>query len=736
MGNKPARVLHSAVVGTNNGAGKISSLRRFGVFEVDLRVAELRRNGLKVKLQEQPFQVLALLLENPGEIITREDLRNRLWPVDTFVDFDHSLNAAIKRLRDALGDSAENPTFVETVARRGYRFLAPVSWIPSNGNGAGIVEAAPVSVAARRHPWWIAGIISAFVLVLLGGVLGFFLAPHAALPPRTTRLTANPLDDPVRAASISRDGHYLAFSDGNGFYLRQIDTGETHPLVLPEGMLATSISWFPDNSHLLVNLTAVYGNSSLWEISVLGGSARKLIDDGSFAAVSPDGKSVAYVAGKILRQRIRVASLVEEKAQDVAGEDGELFGTIAWSPDGRKIAYTTAKFVYGQETKGFLQVVDLRTKTSNQGPTSLLSLYGLNAAMTWSGDGRLIYSVAEARPRQSDANLWSVRFNRQMKLEGQPERLTNDQGVVYSVSSSGDGRRIVYLKGVPEPDVYVARLEPSDTLDEPQRLTLDDHQDIPYDWTTDSKSIVFVSDRTGSFNIYKQRLDQAVPDLLVDGSQHSQLVRLSPDGTQVFYLSYPLAGDPDSNVRLMGVPLAGGPPQQILKANWISNHQCARAPATLCLYSVIRDNDLTMFSFDPTRGQGSQILQIKGDTPQLFNWTLSPDGSTLAVAKAKWDAESKIRFVSIKDGSERSVAVRGWTGIESIDWDANSKGIWATTSDEKENALLHVDLQGNARTVWRPKNKIVGWAIPSRDGKRLALNIRSVSANAWMLERP
>jgi TolB-like protein/Tfp pilus assembly protein PilF len=99
----------------------------FGVFEADLRAGELRRNGSKVKLQEQPFQILAMLLERPGEILTRDELRARLWSADTFVDFDHGLNSAIRRLRDALGDSAENPSFVETLGRRGYRFIAPVA---------------------------------------------------------------------------------------------------------------------------------------------------------------------------------------------------------------------------------------------------------------------------------------------------------------------------------------------------------------------------------------------------------------------------------------------------------------------------------------------------------------------------------------------------------------------------------------------------------------------------------
>ena len=102
---------------------------RFGAFEVDLPAGELRKQGFKIRLQEQPFQVLAALLENAGDVVAREDLRQKLWPGDTFVDFDHSLNNCINKVREALGDSASNPRFIETLARRGYRFIAPVEII-------------------------------------------------------------------------------------------------------------------------------------------------------------------------------------------------------------------------------------------------------------------------------------------------------------------------------------------------------------------------------------------------------------------------------------------------------------------------------------------------------------------------------------------------------------------------------------------------------------------------------
>jgi len=99
---------------------------RFGIYEADLTTGELRKSGTLIRLQEQPFQILTMLLERPGDLVTRDELRSKLWPADTFVDFDHSLNTAVNKIREALGDSASNPRFVQTIARRGYRFIAPV----------------------------------------------------------------------------------------------------------------------------------------------------------------------------------------------------------------------------------------------------------------------------------------------------------------------------------------------------------------------------------------------------------------------------------------------------------------------------------------------------------------------------------------------------------------------------------------------------------------------------------
>ncbi len=162
--------------------GKAPTVVRFGTYEADLRAGELRKSGRRVKLQEQPFQILCALLENRGEVVTREELRQKLWPADTFVDFDDSLNTAVKKLRDTLGDSADNPKFIETLPKRGYRFIYPV-----NGEAA---------IAPPRVAWpWIVGGAAALLAVALAvsipslsdRVLG------RRIPGKTLRLAVLPL---------------------------------------------------------------------------------------------------------------------------------------------------------------------------------------------------------------------------------------------------------------------------------------------------------------------------------------------------------------------------------------------------------------------------------------------------------------------------------------------------------------------------------------------------------------
>jgi DNA-binding winged helix-turn-helix (wHTH) protein len=258
---------------------------RFGVFEVDLRAGELRKNGLKMKLQEQPFQVLALLLRHPGEVVTREELQKAVWPADTFVDFDHGLNKAINKIREALGDSADNPRFVETLPRRGYRFIATLEGEPLGGTRAAQgmpLQAIPGGAAREpvlRTRW---GLRAATLLAMLvvGVAVGWLVWNRSRSLPelKQRQLTANPLEDYVVTAAISPDGKYIAYHDQTGLYLRSVDSGETRAVSLPAGFSGgfAGLEWLPDSGKLL----AVVNNPqpvALWVITILGDVRPKLV---------------------------------------------------------------------------------------------------------------------------------------------------------------------------------------------------------------------------------------------------------------------------------------------------------------------------------------------------------------------------------------------------------------------------------------------------------------------------
>jgi DNA-binding winged helix-turn-helix (wHTH) protein len=274
---------------------------RFGVFEVDLEAGQLLKDGQKVKLQGQPFQVLAMLLERSGQVVTREELQQRLWSADTFVDFDHGLNKAINKIREALGDSADSPRFVETLARRGYRFVAPVEQVGehlSNSNlrvdkvrdafvpSASPAELREVEKVERRT--WTAGWTWAAVLtaLILAGVGWFYFHRVVAPPMKVVRFTSYPGKE--KDPALSPDGQRLAFawdgesSDNFDIYVRSIGNVGELPLTAEKPLRLTSDpaadfspTWSPDGRYLAFARVSA-GNSAVYVMPSMGGQERKL----------------------------------------------------------------------------------------------------------------------------------------------------------------------------------------------------------------------------------------------------------------------------------------------------------------------------------------------------------------------------------------------------------------------------------------------------------------------------
>ena len=502
--------------------------------------------------------MLRALLERPGELVTREELRSKLWPADTFVDFDHSLNAAIKRLREALGESADSPVLIETLARRGYRFIVPVSSPVVSGG----IESAP-SRGRSQLPFVIRRVAIAClasIVIVAALVSAIRWHPSSGANAKEQKLTSNSSENSVNSATISPDGKYLAYTDNTGLYLKLIRTGETHAVTLPAAFSAHVDDWFPDGSHLLVSRTDSLGKTSLWNISIFGGSPRLLADDASGGSSSPDGARVAFHRADLTYEgwfgrEVWIMRSDGTEAIKVASDSNSLMGTPTWSPDGKRIAYVKTALAYNSPWS-LIEVNEWeRAKTE-----PLYSDHRLRPGLEWLSDGRLIYGVNTGQgPR--DSSMFAATILPSGKLSAAPKRIAHGSGGITQVSGSADGKVLACLREHWSPSIYIGTLTADGaTLRTHRRLTLDENASIPTAWTPDSTAVLFSSDRNGTSEIFKQNTDQSIAETLVTSIEQLSQPRLSPDGSEILYVSTPKSAGAETPSSILATPIAGGPP--------------------------------------------------------------------------------------------------------------------------------------------------------------------------------
>src|SRR5690348_6315383 len=317
---------------------------RFGVFELDSQTGELRKGGLRIRLQEQPFRVLVTLLDRPGELVTREELRKKLWPEDTFVDFDQGLGTAIRKLREALGDSADNPRFIETLPRRGFRFIVPVSWETARAvAGPGVAQPGPARHARRQVLHHRVALIAVAILGL--GALAYLLTPSPSIP-KVMKIVQLTNDGRMKSPIIVTYGSRIYFSEVirlGGWSPAVISTSGGEVVPIPVNPLNDSpiLDISPDGSRLLLEVPGLVWPGSdgpLWVVPAVGGVPRRL---GQLIAHearwSPDGEKILFT--RINDHHLYVARADGTESRPLAALPGQPY-YIHWSPDGRYISFT------------------------------------------------------------------------------------------------------------------------------------------------------------------------------------------------------------------------------------------------------------------------------------------------------------------------------------------------------------------------------------------------------------
>jgi DNA-binding winged helix-turn-helix (wHTH) protein/Tol biopolymer transport system component len=478
-------------------------LLRFGDFEADLRSGELRKAGVKLKFGGQPFQVLTILLEQPGEVVTREELQKRLWP-DTFVDVEHNLNTAINKIREVLGDSAESPRYVETLPRRGYRFIAEVE--------PPIEAVSPVEPdrgSHSRHWWKIGTRIFAILVLAIGGIVAHRWHRQQR-PQDQATLTAVPftaLSGEATSPAFSPDGSRIAFAwsgdpaqgaKGFDLYVKAIGS-ETLLRLTHHPSESISPAWSPDGTQIAFHRIAG-ADTGIYVVAALGGPERKLHptrmsststnfilrNDFTHISWSPDSKWIAFADAAPEEEQTRIY-LLSTDAWEVrqipispmcAGE-----GMPAFSHNGEHLAYWC---FLRQNGDAVLQSLPI---PSGQ-PKTISSSQAFPNGLTWSADDeKIIYSLYSLRNGNLTAELGEVTVadgsTKQLAFAGSavmPTISAKDDKLAYSSLSASLN---IWRRDLLHPESPAVRLIPS------SRAQFDAQ------YSPDGERIVFSSTRSG-----------------------------------------------------------------------------------------------------------------------------------------------------------------------------------------------------------------------------------------------
>jgi DNA-binding winged helix-turn-helix (wHTH) protein/Tol biopolymer transport system component len=364
---------------------------RFGAFEADLHSGEVRKSGNRVKLQDQPFKVLQILLERPGDLVSREELQTRIWPEETYGDFDHAVNVAVGKLRTALGDCADNPSFIETVPRRGYRFVAQLEGvqIETLPVPAPEIVVAPPPVPPRRRKWAWAALLAIVVCgVLLGA--GAWLGRRTARsrPPEFQRLTVR--HGTVFSARFAPDGHNVVYgASWDGEPIEIFSTDLKIPGARSIGIPATSLLAVSSTGEMAV-LQAVHTpfmftfRGTLGQVPLTGGTPRLMAENVEGADWSPDGKTLAIVRDVGGRQ------LLEYPMGHVIYQTDGWISHMRVSPKGGQVAFLD--HTTHDDDRGVVSMVDLA------GQKKVLSTgWESEEGLAWSPNGSEVwFSAAQA----------------------------------------------------------------------------------------------------------------------------------------------------------------------------------------------------------------------------------------------------------------------------------------------------------------------------------------------------
>ena len=699
---------------TQSPADKI----RFDQFEVDISAAELLRDGRKIKLQEQPFRVLSLLLQRAGEVVTRDELRNELWPADTFVDFDHGLNSAVGRLREALRDSAENPRFIETVAKRGYRFIAPI--LPTKPETAN--PTLPVQVPQPPLRWtWVA--LTACLTLLCSASIWALYRPRPDT--QLAKMEVVPLvglRGYQATPAFSSDGTLVAFrqSDGRsntGIYEAVVGGEKSIQLTSEFGDCCPT--WSPDGRQIAFGRYSK-NTFSIFTVPALGGTERRLYRGpdhlGGGLSWSPDGRLIAFGEGNEndpTRAWISALSIADSSIRPLTTPPpGWIDRNPVYAPDGKHFAFIRSA-VAGVSN-------DLYVAAANGRHVKRLTFDNrpIGGPPAWTSDSQeIVFSSA----RGAEMGLWVV------TAEGcVPRPLAGPVGqAAWPTIPSKTDNTLAYEQGVGKADIYRLDLKTAKLPQSaPVALVSEKGDKMRPELSPDGKKVVFESDRLGFWDIWTCDVHSSRCDQVTSLHGTAGRARWSPNGRYVAFEFHP---NEHSEIYVVEVP--GGVPRLLPTIPGADNLSPSWSHDGKSIYFASkRGGEPFQIWKAPVQGGAPQPLTKHGGISPVE----SSDGQYLYYSK--YEQNGVWRLPLQANSEEREVLTEidpgGWPN-----WALSADGIYFLRFGDFPRAeLAFHDFAANKTHVVWPLNRNVGWGLSlSADGKSLVYVQDQIAESNLML---
>jgi Tol biopolymer transport system component len=597
----------------------------------------------------------------------------------------------------------------------------------------------------------------ALVVILVVGAT-FWFTRHQSGQTRTfpdvklTQLTANAPENQVTGGSISPNGKLLAYTDDQGVHVKAIGADESQTLALPktDAKLAwQTVAWFPDNDKFVVNSHAASKNSTewssadstIWLFSTRGDAPRKLRDNGFASSVSPDGKLIAFSAGKSSWGDSELWVMPPNGEARKLYESQQGLCCLTFFPDSKRVGYIV------QTGSGEVAI----SRELKSGPPSVwvpASEWKQMGDGTFLPDGRWLYSDPCTNKERTDAswNYWVERRDpRTGKIIEPPRRITNLFGFcMFGPSSSADGKRLAFLRMSNRNASHVADLQAGGTrLANSRRVTLEEGgEDAAIDWTADGKSLILIHNRMDHYTLLKQAIDTDTPAPITT-SQKSLLENaiVSPDQMWVIIQVYPVGSEDNfqTTVKVMRVAIAGGTPELIFSMRNGSTISCAKYLSNLCVVAEESSDRKSMIvnSFDPIKGRGSEIMRFDlghyaktglsiGNRSLLCD--ISADGTRLAIVRG---SSAPVEIYSLR--GKRLGMTPPLGDVSQIYWAADRNGLFVSRHLNDGTELVHVALNGSTHSLWKSHGESC-FGRPSPDGRHIAIFDSQETVNMWMME--